>query len=76
MVIPTANENGMNQKVHVDNTSGKAGVNYIERIKKWQVKMRINGIQIHCGYYQNKSKAILNRNELEEQFFGEFKSTH
>jgi len=69
----TYNQNGYNQNKHKNNTSGYTGVCWHKRDKKWQVIIRrIDGKQIHLGYYGDSEKAARVYNEAAKKYRGEF----
>ena len=72
--IVTQSQNCMNQHIRSNNTSGIKGVSWAKDRNKWQVKITINGKQIHLGFF-NEDKlqdAINARKKAEEKYFGEY----
>lgn len=63
--LATRLENGRNQKVPLDNTSGAIGVSFYRRDQKWQARIATRGKTIHLGYFDCKSDAIAARREAE-----------
>lgn len=50
-------ENGQNQKMRVDNTSGCTGVSWITQHRKWQAKIKLKGRYKHLGLFESKEDA-------------------
>lgn len=65
-------ENGKNLGVSKANTSGVPGVSWDKKAKKWHAFIKVDGKQIHLGYYTNKADAIAARKAAELKYFGEF----
>lgn len=55
--IATRVENSYNRGAHVNNTSGKKGVSWHMRDKKWVAKIRHEGKAIHLGYFTTPELA-------------------
>jgi len=56
-------ENGMNRKISINNTSGYKGVSWNKRQKRWQVITKFNGKSINLGEFndiKNAAKAYEN----------------
>ena len=70
----TARENNINVKVRKDNTSTISGVNFYKPLKKWCVKIHINGKKTHIGYYKDFDEAVKVRKEQEDIHYKEFKA--
>jgi len=56
-------ENGKNQRLHSNNTSGYIGVSFYKhkRYKKYRARIRINTILKHLGYYDTAEEAAAAR---------------
>lgn len=54
------NENMKNKGLLVTNTSGYTGISWLEKQRKWRV--RVDGIKRHVGHYVSLSDAISARN--------------
>jgi len=39
---------------------------------KWRARIRVDGIQIHLGYFYSRKKAARAYNAAAEKYFGEF----
>lgn len=70
--ICTRYQNNMNHKVSKANTSGCAGVTYINKDKRWCATIQENGNYHFLGYFINYDDAVKARKEAEEQYFGEY----
>ena len=70
----TISENGQNASMQSNNTSGVVGVSFHKNNKKWEVKIKVNGVKKHLGYFINKDDAITARTNAEIQYFKEFRA--
>ena len=68
----TANENQHNRKLNSNNTSGIKGINWHKANKKWRAQIRIDGIKIHIGYYDDLEDAKIARVNRANEAFGEY----
>jgi hypothetical protein len=68
----TSKENQQNSKLSGANTSGHKGVCFHKHQNKWQVRIAIDGINIHLGYFDNKEDAIRARVQRANEAFGVF----
>ncbi len=66
----TANENQHNRKLSSNNTSGIKGVYFDKRVKKWCARIKIDGIRIHIGYFDNLEDAKIARINRANEAFG------
>ena len=66
----TISENSFNQKIAKNNTSGSKGVSFHKIKNKWQAYIKLDGILIHLGYFENKEDAIQARITKANQIFG------
>ncbi len=73
--ICTRQQNGRNQKIRTDNTSGVKGVYYSKdkRKKRWRALIFINGKEIHLGRYMTKEEATQVREDAEIRYYGEYR---
>lgn len=62
-------KSAFNAKLHRGNTSGRKGVTYNERRKKWRAYIGFKGKQISLGYYDDVQDAIKARVAAEEKYF-------
>ena len=58
--------NNRNAKLRADNTSGKSGVTWNSRDKRWNASISICGIRKHIGDFLNKEDAIKAREDVEK----------
>jgi hypothetical protein len=68
----TRSENLMNQRRNRNNTSGYKGVNWNKRDKKWMSQIKVEGKQIHLGYFSGKEEAYKAYCEASKKYHGEF----
>jgi len=68
----TNQQNACNSKIPVTNTSRIKGVMWNKNAKKWQVQMKIDGIQKHFGYFKDIEFAELVAQEIRSKYHGEF----
>ena len=66
----TAKQNSQNRKLSSRNTSNVKGVTWKKSHKKWQARIKIDGIQIHIGYYDNLEDAKIARVNRANEAFG------
>ena len=68
----TSKENSHNSKLSSNNTSGCKGIDWKKKAKKWRAQIRIDGIKIHIGYYDNLEDAKTARVNRANEAFGEY----
>ncbi|SPF55707.1 AP2 domain-containing protein (modular protein) [Candidatus Desulfosporosinus infrequens] len=68
----TQTENRRNKRVRKDSISGVKGVYYDKRFNKYRAGIRIDGRQIHLGYYSTLLKASESYDQAAIHYFGEF----
>lgn len=69
----TRSQNGHNQGVRINNTSGFKGVDYQKRTGTWQARIRHNGKRIHIGsHYKTPELAYEAYKKKAKELFGEF----
>lgn len=61
-------QNSKNMKISKRNTSGRVGVYWNKRKKKWSAAASKNKKEIHLGYFPTKQEAILARIRAEGEF--------
>lgn len=66
----THSKNQMNREINSNNVSGKSGVCWIDRFKKWVVHININKKKTTLGYYKNFEDAVLVRTKAERVYYG------
>ena len=60
----------MNSSLSSRNVSGIKGVNFNKRAKQWHARIKIDGIRIHIGYYDNIEAAKEARIKKANEVFG------
>ena len=68
----TNSRNQQNKSIGKNNTSGTKGVRWNTTRNKWTAQIKINGKQIHLGYFINKDDAINIRIQRAKDEFGEY----
>ena len=68
----TPSQNQHNKSIGKNNTSGTKGVSWNNKSNKWTAQIKINGKQIHLGYFLNKDDAINIRVQRAKDEFGEY----
>jgi len=71
--ICTQQQNLMNSKIPINNSSGHKGVSWCERLKRWRAYIKLDKKQIYLGSYNDKQDAIKAREEAEIKYFGEYR---
>ena len=66
----TYKENSQNRILSSNNTSKVKGVSFDKRCKKWRAHIKIDGISIHIGYYDDLDDAKTARINRANQAFG------
>lgn len=61
--------NQRNQKMHITNRSGVTGVHSVKHRGDWLASIRVDGVQIHLGYFKEKEDAV-NARRIAEKTFG------
>jgi len=61
----------INQRLRKDNTSGYKGVGFNKKRNMYCSYIRINGVQKHLGYFNEKEEAIESRKKAEKDYFNE-----
>lgn len=67
-----ARQNGANQGVRKNNSSGYKGVAWFKRDAKWRAYVAYLGKQIHLGYFEDKHDAAKAYNEKAQELWGEY----
>lgn len=61
-------ENSINRGRYKNNTSGKTGVCFEKRIRKWQAQIKVLGRRYHLGYFTRFDEAVKAREEAEKKY--------
>ncbi|ARK26107.1 hypothetical protein SporoP37_00275 [Sporosarcina sp. P37] len=69
----THQQNIMNQKTRIDNTSGCTGVNFCKVKCRWRARIHVDGRDKHLGYFESLTEAEGARKAAEIHYFGEFR---
>lgn len=70
--LVTLNQNQQNRKKPARSSSGYKGVCWHRGIKKWHVRIGVNGARLHLGYYTDAETAALLYDAAARHFFGEY----
>ena len=70
----TYQENAMNRKISIKNTSGYKGITFHKKMNKWKTEICIDGKKQHLGYFEKLEDAVKTRVKKAEELFGEFKN--
>jgi len=65
-------ENSHNSKIPKNNTSSVKGVSFNKRDKKWISYIKIDGIRVHLGSFDNLTEAKKARVKRANEAFGNF----
>ena len=61
-----------NRRIQKNNTSGTCGVRFDKSRNKWRARIKVNGKEIHLGYFDTREEAVAARKAAEVKYFGEF----
>jgi len=64
----TNQENGKNQKTRDGSVSGKPGVNWFDRDRKWRARIQAGEKEVHLGYFDDIDAAIIARGKAEIKY--------
>jgi HNH endonuclease/AP2 domain len=70
--IASRSENAANRDCFYTSTSGRKGVSWHKASKKWQVRIQVQGLQMHVGLYDTMEKAHDAYVAKAKQYFGPF----
>ena len=65
-------ENNQNASKRSDNTSGFIGIHFNKKVKKWHVRIQIDGKRKSLGYFKDLTLAIQSRKAAEKKYYGEY----
>ena len=68
----TTKENSQNSSIRLDNTSKVKGVNFDKKAKKWRARIKIDGISVHIGMFDDIEDAKTARVNRANEVFGVF----
>lgn len=63
-----SSENHRNRSKSILNTSGIIGVRWRKQNNKWLSSIKVNGIQKHLGYFEDKFEAICARKSANNKY--------
>lgn len=66
-------QNALNRSLRTDNTSGKTGVRWHKKVKKWEARIYKDKKYFCLGYFDNFEDAVCERIKAEKKLFGEFR---
>lgn len=69
--LATRSQNLRNKSIQSNNTSGALGVSWDKRRKKWEYRIKAEGVQ-HIGVFAEFEDAVAARKAAEIKYFGEF----
>lgn len=70
--VVTKRQNQINHKLYGHNTSGITGVYWIQKIRKWEAVIVVEGKKVRLGQYKNKEDAIKARKVGEEKYYKDY----
>ena len=70
--LVTRSQNGHNQKIRKDNTSGVKGVSWHKDVMKFQARIKTNNKSIHLGLFDTLEAAEKAITEAREKIHGEY----
>ena len=68
----TYSQNAQNRRPCSNGTSRYKGVHWDRIRRKWRAKIKINGREIHIGYYEYEQDAAIAYDDMAIELFGEF----
>ena len=66
----TPSMSAFNKRKPSNNTSGRTGVSWCERMEKWKTYIRVDYKEIHLGYFSSFDVACAAREQAELKYFG------
>jgi len=70
--LVTNTQNQQNKRTPSHNTSGYKGVCWHKRVKKWHVRITVDGKRLHLGYTRDRETAAQLYDAAARFFFGEY----
>lgn len=68
----TRSENARNRSLQANNTSGIKGVSWDQEVKKWRVRIWVDGKNLSLGHFKCQTAAALAYAKASRKLFGEF----
>jgi hypothetical protein len=72
----TKRENNFNKRVRSDNSTGITGVRWHSQRKKWNARIKVDGVDRSLGMYKEMRDAERARLAAELKYFGEYSPNH
>lgn len=69
----TNSQNAINSARRRDNISGKTGVSYSKKDKKWIAQLCLNKKRVVRKCFERKEDAVIERIRAENEYFGEYR---
>jgi hypothetical protein len=70
--VCTMSQNGCNRGMQINNTSGRKGVTWCKKRKKWQAQITANGIHKYIGHFSSVDEAGDAYAKIAIELHGEF----
>ena len=70
--LVTRRQNCLNHRRSKRNSSGRTGVSWANKGKKWIATIQIGLTTIPLGRFEKKEDAIVARDKAEKEYFGEY----
>jgi hypothetical protein len=70
--VATRTNNNQNQRLRIDNASGRKGVSWKISNKSWVVQIQVNGKKKHLGYFRDLRLAAECYDTAARKYFGAF----
>lgn len=70
--IATSSQNKANMNKPKTNTSGYKGVSWHKPLNKWRVQIKVMGVSMHIGYFNDVRDAANAYNDKAYELFGEY----
>jgi hypothetical protein len=70
--IATRAENARNSGIYANNKSGVRGVFWDHQAQKWRSRIKVNGREIHIGYFRDRKTAQSAYEAAAREAFGQF----
>lgn len=68
----TISQNIANRPISISNNTGYKGVGYRKDRKKYRARIKVNGKEIHLGYFDTPQEAARRYDQGAKTYFGEF----
>ena len=68
----TQKENSMNRVPNKNSKSGYKNIAWLDSLKKWRVKFKVNGKDIHIGVFDDLEMAKAIASEYRDKYHGKY----